>query len=236
MRKLFLLPFLAMACVFMSGCTSDYEFEDGQSAKEQKALEVKAKIQELAEDYGLNAQIGGEIQPEEVDSIDLNKVEAVFKAIASSMGRYDMSCGKTGQGNVEATQVSDKKKRVKRLSRAQETYENYECYFADETGNREQRLYTVDGVFICTCKASWSTEGDIAKTASISPEVRLIDPIVYSYGLASCDYSWEHIGGAGIRFDGKLTEEIYWTHRFYTTVDIKFIGNCDPTGGSITWY
>ena len=53
MRKLFLLPFLAMACVFMSGCTSDYEFEDGQSAKEQKALEVKAKIQELAEDYGV---------------------------------------------------------------------------------------------------------------------------------------------------------------------------------------
>ena len=52
MKKLFQLPFLAMACVFMSGCTSDYEFEDGQSAKEQKALEVKAKIQELAEDYG----------------------------------------------------------------------------------------------------------------------------------------------------------------------------------------
>lgn len=236
MKKLFQLPFLAMACVFMSGCTSDYEFEDGQSAKEQKALEVKAKIQELAEDYGLNAQIGGEIQPEEVDSIDLNKVEAVFKAISSSKGRYDMSCNKTRRGDVEATQVSDKKKRAKRLSRTQETYENYECNFADETGNCEQRLYTGDGIFICTCKASWSTEGDIAKTASISPEVRLIDPIVYKYELASCDYLWYHMGGDGIRFDGKLTENIYWTHRFYTTVDINFTGNCDPTGGSITWY
>ena len=232
MKKLFQLPFLAMACMIMFGCTSDYEFEDEQSLKEKKALEIKAKILELAEDYGMNVKFNGVFSPEEVDSIDLNKVEAVFRAISNSSGSYEMLCRKTREGNIEATQVTDKKKRVKRMSRAQETYEFYECNFADETGNDEQFVYTSEGLFICTCRASWSTDGDIAKTAYISPNVILKDPIVYDYDIVNCDYIWHHIGGS---FYGTIKVEVRLTFHISAYVDIDFTGNCDPTGGSITW-
>ena len=238
MRKLFLLPFLAMACVFMSGCTSDYEFEDGQSAKEQKALEVKVKIQELAEDYGLNAQIGGEIQPEEVDSIDLNKVEAVFKAIASSMGRYRLECEKLDDGKMKIKQISLNSKPKRKLTRKIEEVESFSCNFADETGITEKLVGADDFIFICSCSASWSAVNDMVTSATVSPRVELkqFGVKTYRYEVFSRECNWHNAGGNGFAFEGDIDIDVYVYKYNPVSIRISYAGSCWPDGGSIFWY
>lgn len=95
MKKNFLLPFLAMACVFMSGCTSDYEFEDGQSAKEQKALEVKAKVLELAGDYGLDVHFTQMADADYFCNANLDSVNEEFRHLAALRGTYRMLSNKS---------------------------------------------------------------------------------------------------------------------------------------------
>ena len=143
MKKLFQLPFLAMACVFMSGCTSDYEFEDGQSAKEQKALEVKAKIQELAEDYG------------------------ELKSLAALRGTYRLVARESQDGQ---TAVLQEVRRVakRKLSVQSEGYEfeeqtigNYTCHcelsydFSDEKG-----IHNIETDAYLSCSSALGSSSD----------------------------------------------------------------------------
>lgn len=238
MKKLFQLPFLAMACMIMFGCTSDYEFEDEQSLKEKKALEIKAKILELAEDYGMNVKFNGVFSPEEVDSIDLNKVEAVFRAISSSMGRYRLEYEKSNDSKIKICQVGLKSRQKRKLTNKKEEVESYSCNFADETGATEQLVGADDFIFICSCSASWNTVNDIATSASVSPNVELKQNGVktYRYEVYCRNCNWHQTGADGIDFIGDIDIDVYINKYNPVSIKISYAGSCGPDGGSISWY
>ena len=166
MKKLFQLPFLAMACVFMSGCTSDYEFEDGQSAKEQKALEVKAKIQELAEDYGLRVQLLP-MADDKLSEVNLDSVTNELKSLAALRGTYRLVARENQDGQ---TAVLQEVRRVakRKLSVQSEGYEfeeqtigNYTCHcelsydFSDEKG-----IHNIETDAYLSCSSALGSSSD----------------------------------------------------------------------------
>ena len=154
MKKLFQLPFLAMACVFMSGCTSDYEFEDGQSAKEQKALEVKAvQLLPMADD--------------KLSEVNLDSVTNELKSLAALRGTYRLVARESQDGQ---TAVLQEVRRVakRKLSVQSEGYEfeeqtigNYTCHcelsydFSDEKG-----IHNIETDAYLSCSSALGSSSD----------------------------------------------------------------------------
>ncbi len=213
MKKLFQLPFLAMACVFMSGCTSDYEFEDGQSAKEQKALEVKAKIQELAEDYGLNVKVNADAIEKGGGDVNMDSIETFFRSLASIKGNYALVKLKNGH-LVQRPKV---KRALKRTSQ-RESFE-----FDDESNE----LFT----FYCSVDYDLYNDGTISNVTVYAG--------IENASAMFKDY-WSDVSGTvdahnTIRISGSVS---FTYHEFgYGYVDVKYnvTGYFDGTNGDITW-
>lgn len=214
MKKFYVLPFLAMACMIMSGCTSDYEFEDGQSAKEQKALEVKAKIQELADDYGLEVHFTQMADADYFCNANLDSVDEEFRSLAALRGTYKMLSNKN---EANETIVSQKGKHLlkRKLSEQKEEFE-----FETQTV----------GDYTCYCKLSYRDspeEGihDIKTNAYISP----------SGGLgSSSDGTVATLDGNIIKITGSVS--FYFDSGKVASLLIDGEYSCVENDGWIIWY
>lgn len=63
-------------CIFAS-CTADESYEAGQAASDAKAKELEMKIMSLAEEYGLDVQVGNLVSSGLIDDADaLEKIDS----------------------------------------------------------------------------------------------------------------------------------------------------------------
>ena len=225
MRK-FLVAISAMIIAFggiLTSCTSDDEFETEQGEKEAKAIELRTQILAMAEEYGLNVEVGDTRSM--VDDKDaLSKVEKIFENACKVKGNYKLSSSRNG--NVVSVKQNGKfRVRPKILTRSTEKYD-FEDY--------------KDGLLTVSCSLEYSENPETGELSVISVDASIDDPTTYDYDCID-DVSglvYDNV----IIIDGEVRAEYFLdndrleiTEEPYLIIKYEADGYFDGTNGEITW-
>ena len=125
MKKIYLSVIATLVAVsgILVSCTADDEFEMEQNAREAKAQEMKTQILALAEEYGLDVEVGDLTRGQLIDDKEaLEKIESSFKSICSIKGRYKLTAKRNGNA-VTVTQDKIQRRRTRSISPTYETFD-----------------------------------------------------------------------------------------------------------------
>ncbi len=224
MKKIYLSVIATLVAVsgILVSCTADDEFEMEQSAREAKAQEMKTQILALAEEYGLDVEVG-DLRDIIDDKDALSKVEKILENACKVKGNYKLSSNRNG--NVVTVKQDGKfKARPKILTRSSETYdfEDYE-----------------DGVLTVSCSLQYSQNPETGNLSVMNVHANIDDPTTYHYDCI------DDVNGFTNKYNviiigGEVRAEYYGSVPSlagtpYLTIKYEADGTFDGAGGEITW-
>lgn len=211
MKKFLFLPFMIMACIMINGCTTDYESDP--ISKSERASEVKLKILEMAEDYGLNVKVNEKQLEQNVDYINLGSLEKVMKALTRIKGTYRLKAP-LDKNKFKAVQ----QQRWNGGSNRAPTTNKYQYEYATQSikGNGFD--------FTCDCTLTWAEKDgeltDIIAECTVSASTLLM-------GTSSTSINGSVDEEGSLTFNGTVN---YQTSSSHAPVTIYF-----HVSGKYTW-
>lgn len=207
-----------MAISIATSCTSDYEVEKPSSTS--KVNEIRMKIMEMANDYGLKIRIDERSFNENFDKVNIDTLDKIMKSIVAVKGTYQLKSQKTNNG-YKAVQGNRKKTRT-----ANRTVHNYYYEFGKE--EYKEGNFTID----CFCEIHWKED---------STGIHDID--VSSYAVGN-EFIGSTAGGGYGSYDNKTNRiNVNGSIGFGSIggtlcIDIYFSGyyNVSDETNNITWY
>lgn len=195
---------LFMASVFV-GCTSEYEEEENQ--KEDMII----RIQELAEDYGLDIQINQKYFIKHCNELSMDSIKNQFKELATLKGTYDLSLNH--RNNLKTT------RKIKLLRNPfASSAESYTFSEKDYTNGPDH--------FTLQCSVYWTETQTQIQNIEVCPYVEKDGGLLEGFRDGHA-----HADGKTINFEGRYTI----TERKYYNVCFHYSGSCTSSSGKITW-
>lgn len=209
-------------CIFAS-CTADESYEVGQAASDAKAKELEMKIMSLAEEYGLDVQVGNLVSSGLIDDADaLEKIDSIFQSACKMKGHYRL----TGKRSGERMIISQQSKMGSRKRMLRPAYETYTYDFPD---------YEYKGIR-CHCSITYDENLNTGELINVEVDASIEDPETLSYDVYD-DVSGYVDSDNIIRISGSVKIEYYNPNDFivYLTVTSHVSGYYDGSEGEISW-
>lgn len=207
-------------CIFAS-CTADESYEVGQAASDAKAKELEMKIMSLAEEYGLDVQVGNLVSSGLIDDADaLEKIDSIFRSLSTLRGRYNLVRNQNGDKVVMQT----KKVRSKYARTRSAAYEWFEYDF---DGYEE-------GDFSCYCSIRYS-EDEKGERDNVSVDAGINTSLTPTGDCSNEVNGWVDIRN-NIKIGGSVTLYEVMSHSAPGII-VKFHveGFYDGVDGEIEW-
>ncbi len=214
MKKLLLLPFVLMACVFIASCTAEFE-EDQMIGREERTAELKAEIMKMAEDYDLTIKVKDEALSANIDNVNLDSIEIKMQGLSKVKGKYGIK-----NFNKDANIVSFRQDtKTTRGSFNRLVYEYNHTY---------KELNGYAGLY-GHCIIDWHFENN-GRSIGGSLTAFVADSPWATVPTASSHNIFVRDSGYGVIFYGPVYyEEDYYNIEFYVS------GSFDRHGGSVDW-
>lgn len=209
-------------CIFAS-CTADESYEAGQAASDAKAKELEMKIMSLAEEYGLDVQVGNLVSSGLIDDADaLEKIDSIFQSACKMKGHYRL----TGKRSGERMIISQQSKMGSRKRMLRPAYETYTYDFADSECKGLR----------CYCSITYDENLNTGELSSVSVDAGAEDPDELGYDVVDEVSGFVDIFNK-IRISGSVRVLYYAYYDFepYLTIICHASGYYDGSDGEISW-